>query len=427
MIAREALLLSVRSLARRPAESLLLIVSVALAVGATVAVITLAGTAATISERLLSSFRYREIVVSTRVESSAMKLPARARLPNSQVPNSVAALTPEDLHQARSVSPAVQYAYIANRLYWRVTEQEAPRPQRRHLTGMAVTPEFFAARNLMPAAGSLFTAADLERGEPVMVLGSQLGATLFEDGTALDRTVAADSSYSGDRRYRIVGVLERSGGNEDLQAFIPVGFRATFSGHPPEGIVTFKGSVTFHHADERSLRFTAADRQSLPAAREQLTRYFDATYGEGLLHVSDPREGARQIADRFRRLARVVLFLASSALLIATLYMTSIFSSRALRRRRSAGILKAMGAASTGVFAVFAVEAAAVGAVGGAAGVALAALLAGVIERAIGVDGFRIGLVLAGLATAWTIVSACSLLPASAAARAPATEAIRYE
>ena len=68
--------------------------------------------------------------------------------------------------------------YIANRLYWRVTQQKAPRPQRRYLNGMAVTPEFFAARDLVPAAGSLFTAADLERGEPVMVLGSQLGVTL---------------------------------------------------------------------------------------------------------------------------------------------------------------------------------------------------------------------------------------------------------
>lgn len=421
MIHREGLLLSVRSLVRRPAESLLLAVSVALAVGATAAVITLVGTAATISERLPSSLRYREIVVSTRVKSSTMILPARAKVPNSQVPNSVAALTPEDLHQARSVSPAVQYAYIANPVTWHVTEQAAPRPQRRYLSGMAVTPEFFAARNLVPAAGSLFTVADLKRGEPVMVLGSQLGSTLFEDGTALDRTVTADDRLSGDRRYRIVGVLEPSGGHEDRQAFIPAGLRHALSGH------RFEGVVTFHPADDRSLRFTAANRQSLPAAREQLTRYFDATYGAGLLHVSDPREEARQIADSFRSLVRIVLFLASSALLIATLPMTSIVSIRALRGRRSAGILKAMGATATGVFAVFLVEAAVVSAVGGAAGVALAALLAVVIHSAIGVPGFRIGLVFAGLATAWTIVSACSLLPAFAAARAPAAEEIRYE
>ena len=140
--------------------------SVALTVGATAAGITLASGAATISDRLLSSLRYREIVVSTKVESSAMKLPARAKVANSEGPNSVAALTADDLHQARSVSPAVQYAYTANPVYWRIADQRSPRPQRPYLDGMEVTPDFFAARNLTPAAGSLFAAVELDRRAP---------------------------------------------------------------------------------------------------------------------------------------------------------------------------------------------------------------------------------------------------------------------
>ena len=331
MIGREALLLSVRGVTRRPVESLLLTVSVALATGATAAGITLAGTAATISDRLMASPHTLEIVVSTRVESSFMKLPARAKVTNSIHLNSVSALTAEDLQRARSVSPAVGFAYIANPEHWILGEHVPPRPQRGSLSGLEVTLEFFPARNLTVVAGGLLTAVEAERAEPVMVLGAELGATLFEDGTALGRTLLVVDPLRA-ARYRIIGVLDRSDTDLDHQAFTPVGVTGKVA---PE-----RDTILFFPRDERSLRFTATDHQSVEAAREQLSRYFDAVYGEGLMDVSDPRAKARLIADRFRRLVKVVLFLALSVLLVATLYLTNIYSGRALRRRRSAGILK---------------------------------------------------------------------------------------
>ena len=406
MIHREALRLSVRSLTRRPAESLLLIVSVALAVAATAAGVTLAGAGATISERLLASLQYREIVVSNGIDywnkARDMKLPARPTLPNNVV------LTAEDLHRARSVSPAVQYAYLTENQWWRLDRlPTGPRPQRPSLNGMEVTPEFFAARGLAPAAGSLFTDADAAGGEPVMVLGSWLGATLFEDGEAVGRTI-----WSEGRPYRIVGVLAQSRTSADDAAFTPT-------------------SVTDHRLSirfiGRSLRFTVADRRSLDAAREQLTRYFDAAYGDGLLHVNDPGAEARLIAGRFRGVVRAVLFLSASLLAVSTLYLANIFAGRALRKRRSAGILKAMGATAGGVFAVFAVEAAVIAAIGGAAGLGVAAMLASDVSYRIGVEVSAAGPLLAGLGLSLTIVAACSLLPAAAAARAAAAEAIRCE
>ena len=156
------------------------------------------------------------------------------------------------------------------------------------------------------------------------------------------------------RLYRIVGVLEESRTGHDHEAFAP----------PVDPLPTTAGV----RRTIRNLHFTVADRRSLDAAREQLTEYFDAAYGEGLLHVSDPRAQARLIAGRFRGMVQVVLFLSVSLLAISTLYLANIFAGRALRKRRSAGILKAMGAAAGGVFAVFAAEAAVIAAIGGAAG-----------------------------------------------------------
>lgn len=406
---REALRLSVRSLTQRPAESLLLILNVALAVVAASAGITLAGAGTAISERLLASLRYREIVVSIGIDrrhkARDMKLPARPKLPSSVT------LATEDLHGARSVSPAVRYAYLTDERSWGITNLASePQPQRRALHGMVVTPDYFAARNLTPSAGRLFTDAEAAGGEPVMVLGSWLGATLFKDGAAVGRTFHSDG-----HQYRIVGVLAPNRNSPNSSAFAPF------------GVATVETDAVRLHIDDRRMHFTVADRRALAAANEQLTQYFDAAYGPGVLHVSDPQAQAHLIAGRFRGVVRAVLFLSVSVLTVAALYLANIFAGRALRKRRSAGILRAMGATAGGVFAVFAVETAVIATIGAAAGLGVAALLASEISYRIGVKVSAAGPLLAGLGLSLTIVAACSLLPAAAAARAPAAETIRYE
>ena len=392
---------------------MLLLVAVAFAVGATVTGITLAAAAATISDRLLSSLHHREIVVTTTTMSTTAEAPARLVGPDVE-------LAFEDLDRARSVTDAVQYAYMAETEFYHVEAIGDPPPQLEDLTVMKVTPEYFAARELVAADGSLFTPADMARGEPVMVIGSELGATLFDDGQALGRELVADF-----RRFLIVGVLERRGTHADGQAFIPAGFLR--ENYRPSGEGTRMSGIVRYGPDWTSLHFTVADRALVGEARAQVAAYFDATYGDGALNITDPRAEARAVADRYRRLVRVILFLALSALLIATLNMSSIFSGRSLRRRRSAGILKAMGAADARVFVVFLVDALVMGAIGSAAGVGLAVLLDHLLVREFELGGLDAGLIAAGVGASWILVAACSVVPAVAAARAPAADAIRYE
>ena len=500
--------MSVRALLGRPAESLLLSLGVALAVGATAAGITLAGTTRAQSEALLASPRYREIVVSTRAETSTMELPARVRTATD------VRLTVEDLESARSATEAVQYAYLANPTGFLLGElpfpkglsqsaggtvsgttaaegadgpagsvqvfvipapsattrqsdaaepgsvpralpsgttgtvaapgttpvlpdrsgeaetklisskelaglaqplvsaPDGPKPQVEFLHGLEVTPEFFAARGLTAVAGSLFTEADMGRGEPILVLGSRLGETLFADGVSVGRQV-----LSLNRLYRIVGVLAPTGTEVDEQAFTPA----------PQAADRIEGFAFKASAVAASLRFTVADPAHLDEARAQLATHFATTYGEGAVSISIPRAEAQSTTDRYRRLVRIILFLALSALLIAAVNMTNLFYSRAMRRQRSVGILKAVGASVAQVFAVFFLEALIVGGAGAAAGMGLAAFLSRLMEQTVGFGALHVGLIIVGVAAAWTIVAACNMLPAAAAARMPAADAIRYE
>ena len=229
---------------------------------------------------------------------------------------------------------------------------------------------------------------------------------------ALDRQV-----LSMNRLYRVVGVLAPTGTEVDEQAFTPAPQAA--------GRVERFGLKTA--TQDTSLRFTVADPAHLDEARAQLVSHFEAANEEGAVSISIPRAEAQATTDRYRRLVTIILFLAVSALMIAAVNMTNIFYGRAVRRQRSAGILKAVGASMGQVFAVFFLEALIVGAVGGAAGLGLAALLSGLMEQTIGFGALHAGLVMAGVAAAWIIVAACNVLPAVAAARIPAADAIRYE
>ena len=258
----------------------------------------------------------------------------------------------------------------------------------------------------------MFQAADVDRGEPLLVLGSTLGATLFEDGEAVGRQVLARNQL-----YRIIGVLEPSGTEMDSLAFAP----ALIAAQQFQG---FRGRFA---ALRTNLRFMVDDPDQLEQARAQLVNWFDSSHGAGAVAISVPRAEAEATADRNGRLATVILFLALSALLIAAVNVTNIFFSRAVRKRRSVGILKAVGASIRQVFTVFFLEALAIGAVGAAVGLGLSALLSRLMEETIGFGVLQIGLIVIGVLVSWGIVAVFNVVPASAAARVPAAEAIRYE
>ena len=254
--------------------------------------------------------------------------------------------------------------------------------------------------------------ADLERDEPLLVLGSELGATLFEDGESVGRQVLARNQL-----YRIIGVLEPSGTEMDDLAFTPARIAAQ----------QFQGLGGRFRALRTNLRFMVDDPAQLEQARAQLANWFDSSHGVGAVAISVPREEAEATSDRNGRLATVILFLALSALLIAAVNVTNIFFSRAVRKQRSVGILKAVGASIRQVFTVFFLEALAIGAIGAGVGFGLSALLSRLMEETIGFGALEIGLIVVGVLISWAIVAVFNVVPASAAARVPAAEAIRYE
>jgi MacB-like protein len=75
----------------------------------------------------------------------------------------------------------------------------------RNVTGGYATPAFFTAMGVPPAAGRLFTSADLDAGHPVAIVSDGLWRRDFAGGRLNDATIVLDGVERA-----LVGVMPRS-------------------------------------------------------------------------------------------------------------------------------------------------------------------------------------------------------------------------
>ena len=292
---------------------------------------------------------------------------------------------------------------------------EGPEPVLEEMSGYEVSPDFFNAWEFQAAQGSLFTLSDMESGAPIMVIGSTLAETLYEDGESLGREILVIQRR---QLFKITGILEPTGTTFDNMAFIPAVM--------PD-LQSIAGFARMFMGWNTTLHFTVSNASRLEEAQAQLTSWFDQAYGAGLVNISVPREEAEATRSRNSRLVTIVLFLAFSGLLIAAVNVSNILFSRALRRRKSVGILKALGATVRNVFWLFFLEGLFIGVSGALLGGAISFLTSHLMETTMGFRELSIGMLFIGILVAWEITTMLTVLPAIQASRIPAAEAIRYE
>ena len=441
--------ISVRSMKRRPVESLLLVIGIALGIGATAAGIAMYAKSVSDGRELLGNTEYREIVVSAREKAEDMENPVVENTDGEDI-----ILTVSDL-DAAEISSAVAHAYIANRIEIRLgslgrimqgmqppdgrtrtaeagagagaadggnpeefmrlmesIEIDGPEPMLDEIGGYEVTPEFFPAWNLEAAEGSVITQDDIDSGARVMVVGAGIGKTLFEDGVALGRQVQVFMDI-----VTIIGVLEPTGTPMDEMAFRPSTIADT---RRFGGFGGFRGMNT-------SLHFVVEEPEDLDTAQRELESWFDEKYGDGVLSYSIPRNEARAAQKRSMKLSLIILVLALSGLLIANVNVSNILYSRALRRRKHVGILKALGASRRSIFGLFFKEGLLILAGGVFIGAGLTYLLSRIIGASLNGGALSILVAGAGVLGACAVTLAFTVLPAVQASRIPAAEAIRAE
>ncbi len=421
MATHEARKLVLRSLGKRSAESVLLVVGIALGIGTTAGGLSTAARLRRSADELVRSPQYREIVVSTRDSATDMAVPAYRNEADETV-----VLTGEDL-SAREAAPDVEYAYVASKRRVRVnnfdafrpaTPADAPRyegppPALERIDAVQVTPEFFSAYGMAPSAGGLFTLREIEAGRPVAVVGAELSKILFDDGVSLGREILI-----GRTLYEIIGVAEATGTTYDHALFYP-SITAAVSAESA-AVARFRGLGAV-------LRFTVYEAGRLDEARAQLQSYFESTYGAGAVVVRTPGVEAREAIDRNSRLVSIILFLAISGLLIAAVNASNILYGRAMRKRKTVGVLKAIGARRIDVFNLFLSEALIIGVTGAGLGVGVSIVFTRLLGATYSPESLVTGSTIAGAFGGLVVTLALTVVPALQASAIPAAEALRYE
>ena len=441
-----------RRFGARMLESGLLLLAVALGVGATAAGFSLLANTQKMGAQMLASPAYREIVVSTQTKSDDMQAPVVVKPSKDNV-----VLTASDLGVAASV-PSVKYAYVASGTELRFMNQKAiaqmasmgPGPGGVTITtvkrfsppgmltadelakkqaeadvfltdvdqlrGTAVTPQYFDAWRLKAAVGSLFAASEGQSDSTLVVLGSNAATQIA--GTKTDaKTLVGKKLLTWQGYATVVGILAPSGTETIDNSFFtpyqtPGGFQG--EGGPP-------GRLSFNV----QLRFAVANPAQLESAAAGLTQLLSQTHATDQLVVSNPRAEAQKLIDRNTGIGVLILFLALAALFIASVNVSHILMSRGLRMRKGVGILMALGASRGSILALFASEGVVLSTAGSVLGALLAWPLSQTMESALGLTSSSLWFLLAGVAGAWVLNLVFSILPAVQNSNIPPADAMR--
>lgn len=206
------------------------------------------------------------------------------------------------------------------------------------IPGVRVDPAFFQAYKLLPAEGSLFTPAEASTDRAMMVLGSELAGRLYADGSALGRRIRLDG-----RTYDIIGILQPTPYTSERdwngRAFIPN--REVAIG--PAG-----SAQRFRNA---RLIFAAQDAAHVESAEVELAAFFDRTVGSGMVTLSSRKAELEERKHSQATLFTAAFGLAILCVIVAILNLMNASATKAIKRRRSLGVLRAIGASASDVVA----------------------------------------------------------------------------
>jgi len=238
----------------------------------------------------------------------------------------------------------------------------------------ATTPEYELIRNFHPTRGRYFTAEENEAAVRVAVLGARIARDLFAGVDPVGETVRI-----GGVPFEVVGVLESKGAttnqasDEDAQVLVPLktGMRRVFN-------VDY---VTLLYVQAR-------DGADLDAVATRIGDVLRERHGlERLGRPDDFRVDNQMVVLQARRAAaasfeRLIMTLASVALLVGGIGILSIMMLSIRERRNEIGLRIAVGAKRRDVRAQFVLEALLLGMAGGLAGLLMGVAAAASVGRA---------------------------------------------
>jgi len=282
----------------------------------------------------------------------------------------------------------------------------------------AATEQYFEIRSFKIAQGRAFTPQEAQAGVPVVVLGYELAAKLFEGRDPIGREVKIFGLP-----YRVIGAVEKQGNlfglSLDKFAVAPASSPVKRFINPPRVI----DALAVKAGSQPDMREAIVQAEAIMRSRRHLRPRGDDNF---------TLETADEVLDFWGKISRVLFValpgLVAISLVVGGIVIMNIMLMAVAERTREIGIRKSLGARRRDILRQFLVEAATLSTVGAgvgvATGIALAAVVSAVTPLPASVAPWSI---LLGVVLGAGVGIAAGVYPASRAARLDPIAALRQE
>ena len=286
-----------------------------------------------------------------------------------------------------------------------------------------VTPFFQEVNNWYVQTGRFFSNEDMERGDPICVIGSEVHKDLFQMGNPIGLELKINR-----KRFTVVGVMEAKGNKMasegwDNRVIIPLPTMQTyFIGKRKGWIMLFAQAENYEKVEQAVAEIKVAFRQ-----QHGDEKYFDFFT-------------AKQVIQQVGNVSRIVQVLlgavASIALFVGGIGIMNIMLVSVTERTREIGLRKAIGARRADILGQFLIESIVLSICGGLIGIFIGSALATgsgwVISKFMIKDATWPAVVSIQAAVIAFVVSAFigiffGIYPANKAANLTPTEALRHD
>lgn len=264
--------------------------------------------------------------------------------------------------------------------------------------------------------GSFYTLDDFKNQEAVAVIGYDLAQDLFPDRDPLGQLIELEHI---DTPLTVIGVLKK------VPEEIPERY-TQFSWFRSEmNRYIFSPRHNYNQTNDPIFSsITLVPKSDDPTAK--VKDYLLARYGDSL-SVESAREELQFFLKSMQPMLIFIGGLASLALFIASLNILNLMLARVLKRTKSIGISKAIGASKSNIFWQFLIESLSLGLLGGLVGLGLVALATPLLKSLGEIFAISLPTVFLSLGASLTVSLIFGIYPAIKASRINPVDALRAE
>ena len=265
------------------------------------------------------------------------------------------------------------------------------------------------------ASGRFLTTSDYNS----VVVGSRLAEDTFKQPLAINRLVSIE-----DKSFKIVGILEESGGIGGSDNGIYMNIEAARNLLDDVGLNEFD-SIEIKVDDEELVEDTMEDiDERLMLSRHVTERTKDYT-------ITSSQAIQETVSEAMSSMVLFLTAIAGVSLLVGAVGIANTMFTTVMEKTKEIGIMKAIGARNRDIMMIFMLNSAMVGMVGGAIGVTIGAVASSFISLGVGRAGssgmITPELMILGLGIAIGIGIVSGAIPAYRASKLKPVDALRYE